>query len=353
MNSIDQVTLSKTASIQDAIQVIDQNRMGIALIIDENGKLVGTITDGDIRRALLKKISLDEPAMRLLPEKPERYRTPLTAHQDASHGDLINLMHEKVVRQIPLLDDDGRVVDLVSMDDLMPDQALPMQAVVMAGGFGKRLQPLTDETPKPMLHVGEKPIMEHIINQLRESGIEKVNVTTHFQPEKIIDHFGNGEKFGVEIDYVSEDSPLGTAGALSLMEKPDAPLLVINGDILTRVDFRALRKFHHKQKADLTVGVRQYDLQIPYGVVQTQGSQVVDLKEKPSYTFFVNAGIYLLEPSTHAYIPQNKQFDMTDLILALLADNRKVASFPIIEYWLDIGKPDDYKRAQEIMKEQG
>jgi NDP-sugar pyrophosphorylase family protein len=220
----------------------------------------------------------------------------------------------------------------------------------MAGGFGKRLLPLTQNTPKPMLPIGEQPLMERMIGQLRDAGIHRVNVTTHFEPEKIRDYFGDGERFGVNLNYVSEERPLGTAGALRLIETKKEPLLIINGDILTRVDFRAMLDFHREHQADLTVGVREYDFQVPYGVIETEGARVTGVNEKPVYKFFVNAGIYLLQPALDEFIPKDERFDMTDLIEKLIAAGRTVASFPIMEYWLDIGRLADYERAQEDVK---
>jgi NDP-sugar pyrophosphorylase family protein len=255
-----------------------------------------------------------------------------------------------VVDHLPLVDDAGRVVDLLLRRDLVGRDGSDLAAVIMAGGYGTRLRPLTEDVPKPMLPVGDRPLMEMIIEQLRESGIRRVNVTTHYLADKIKEHFDDGRDFGVEIDYVDEDRPLGTAGALGLMEAPDQPLLVMNGDILTRINFQAMLSYHREHDADLTVGVRQYDLEVPYGVVECEGSRVRRLREKPRYNFLVNAGIYLLEPSVHCYIPNGQRFDMTDLIEKLLKDGRTVVSFPIVEYWLDIGEPVDYEQAQEDVK---
>jgi len=185
------------------------------------------------------------------------------------------------------------------------------------------------------------------IEQLREGGIRQINITTHYKAEKIVDHFGDGSDFGVRINYVNEDRPLGTAGALGLMEKPNSLLLVINGDILTQMNFRAMLSYHQEHKADLTVAVRKYDLKVPYGVIENKGAFVQKLVEKPSLSFFVNAGIYLLEPSVYRYVPNGQHFDMTDLIQRLLEAKRPVASFPIVEYWLDIGQPADYDQAEK------
>jgi NDP-sugar pyrophosphorylase family protein len=259
-------------------------------------------------------------------------------------------MRERSVRQVPLLDQAGRVAELVTREDLEPAQDDCLEAVIMAGGQGLRLRPMTETLPKPMLPLGERPLMEHILGQLREAGITRVGVATHYLPEKIKDHFGDGAGFGVELSYLTEERPLGTAGALSLMQPPAGPLLVINGDILTRVDFKAMLAFHQEQDAQVTVGVRQFHMDVPYGVVQAEGGFVSELTEKPVYRFFVNAGIYLLQPAVFRYLSRGRRLDMTELIQALLAESQRVASFPIHEYWLDIGQHQDYLRAQEDLE---
>ncbi|MCI0730288.1 MAG: nucleotidyltransferase family protein [Chloroflexi bacterium] len=330
---------------------INRNAKGIALVINNDGQLVGTISDGDIRRAMLRGEGLEMQVQELLASKVGgRYPQPTTAPAGSSPELLLQMMQECSIHHIPLLAEDGRVVDMATLDELIPKQHLPMQAVIMAGGFGTRLHPLTLELPKPLLPVGDRPLMELIVNRLQEAGIHQVNITTHYLGEKIKAHFGNGHSFGVEITYVSEEQPLGTAGALGLMEAPTEPLLVINGDILTRVDFQAMLAFHRRHKADLTVAVRQYELQVPYGVMESDGPYVRRVHEKPHLTFLVNAGIYLLEPAAHHYIPCGQRFDMTDLIERLLEENRPIANFPILEYWLDIGQYADYQQAQEDVK---
>lgn len=353
MNKIDVSSLcvGPESSIHQAIACIDRGVRGIALVVDQEQRLLGTITDGDVRRAILAGINLQTPISELLTRKVNSiYPKPTTAPVGTKPDALLQLMQERSIRQVPLLDEEGRVVTLVALEDLLPKQVLPLQAVVMAGGFGTRLRPLTEEIPKPMLPVGERPLMELLMEQFYQAGIRRVNVTTHYLSEKIIEHFGDGKKFGLEIKYVTEDRPLGTAGALSLMEEPNEPLLVINGDILTRLDFRAMLSFHRKHHADLTVAVRQYDFQVPYGVMECEGSYVRQIREKPRLNFLVNAGIYLLEPSLSAYIPNGQRFDMTDLIERLLDEGRSVVSFPIVEYWLDIGQHADYEQAQEDVK---
>jgi len=349
---IDDILAGPETTIREVMKLLGRNRKGIVLLVDTDNRLIGTLTDGDIRRAMLANDPQDQPAASLLERKTgSRYELPVTAPAGTSNEELLKLMYDRAVRQVPLLDDEGRVVDLAAMDDLLSEEIPRLQAVVMAGGFGKRLRPLTDDTPKPMLPVGDKPILEHTVEQLKQVGIHRINITTHYQPEKIEDHFGDGSEFGVDIEYVSEERPLGTAGAVGLVDFGSEPMLVINGDILTRVDLQAMFRYHRKHQADMTLGVRQYDFKVPYGVVDCEGPQVRGINEKPEFAFLVNAGIYLLEPSVRQFIPPDEQFDMTDLMDALIAEGRKVVSFPIVEYWLDIGRIDDYKKAQADIKD--
>lgn len=343
--------IEQCKSILEAVTLMERSKIGIVLVVDENRRLVGTITDGDVRRAMLANVNFEQPVSALLARKAgSRFARPIAARVGADRSTYLRLLQEHGILHLPLLEEDGRVAGLVRIDDFVPDRMLSLQAVVMAGGMGTRLLPATKELPKPMLPVGDRPLMEIIIQQLRDAGIRRVNVTTHHKAEKITGYFGDGRNFGVEIAYVTEDRPLGTAGALGLMKSPEETILVINGDILSQVDFRSMLAFHREQHADLTMAVRQYDLPVPYGVVETKGPVVQRLTEKPCLNFLVNAGIYLLEPSVHSFIPNGKPFDMTDLIQRLIKEGRNVASFPILEYWLDIGETVDYKRAQEDVK---
>jgi dTDP-glucose pyrophosphorylase/CBS domain-containing protein len=346
--------ISPGHSIRAAMACIDRGRCGIALVVDQGNHLLGTITDGDMRRAVLAGTDLETPVSLILASKISTcYPKPVTAQLGAKQKTLLELLHTNVLRQLPILDNDGNVVDLVMIDDLIPTQDLPLQAVIMAGGLGTRLRPLTEDMPKPMLSVGGKPLMELMIEQLRQVGIRRVNITTHYKPERISDHFGDGSSFGVELNYVNEDKPLGTGGALGLIAAPKEPLLVINGDILTKVDFRAMLAYHREHRAVMTVAVKQYDIKVPYGVIECEGSRVCALKEKPQMHFLVNAGVYLIEPEVYGFIPNGEHFNMTDLIQWLIDADRIVVSFPIIEYWLDVGQHADYEQAQNDMKEQG
>jgi dTDP-glucose pyrophosphorylase/CBS domain-containing protein len=348
MAKVTALCVTPDATISDAMSVIDNTGRGIVLIADGERRLLATITDGDIRRAILAGINLTDSVQSLVDRKSASHSPkPHTAPMGTDYADLLKLMQEHTIRQLPLLDEAGRVVDLITLDDLMPREMLPIQAVIMAGGFGKRLHPLTEDVPKPMLPVGDRPMMEHIVDQMREAGIRRVNVSTHHLAEKITEHFGDGSEFGVDISYVSEDRPLGTAGALRLMEGAEGPLLVVNGDVLTRVDYRSMLDFHRRHGADMTVAVRQYDLQVPYGVVECEGERVHRITEKPLLNFLVNAGIYLIEPQATAHIPESTRFDMTDLIERLIEVGRRVISFPVVEYWLDIGRHTDYTQAKE------
>jgi dTDP-glucose pyrophosphorylase len=325
---------------------IDRSGKGIALVVDSDGRLISTVTDGDIRRAILAGIDLSVTVDELLPLRSLAAGAPVTAPATTPDSTLLHMMNELGIRQIPLVDEAGRVVDVVLLADLAKEYESPLRAVVMAGGFGTRLRPLTEELPKPMLPLGSRPLLELIVEQLRDAGIKQVNVATHYKGEIISDHFKDGQEFGVDIRYVKEDQPLGTVGALSLLEETDEPLLVMNGDILTRIDFRSMLSFHREHKSELTIAVKQYEFDVPYGVVLTDGVSVKGISEKPVVRQFINAGIYLLNPSVKRLIPNGQHYDIPDLIQALLTQNRSVVCFPIREYWLDIGKADHYDQAK-------
>ncbi len=348
LTEITEFCMTSDKSIRDAIAAMDASRLGIMLVVSDEGNLIGTITDGDVRRAMLANVDLASSVTVLLERKAgTQYAQPIRVQRASDPSYYLSALQEHRILHLPIVDEEDKVIGLVTRDELFSTQALPLQAVIMAGGLGTRLAPLTSDTPKPMLRIGERPLMEIIVEQLRNAGIHRVHVATHHLPEKISEHFGDGQGFGVDMLYVTEDRPLGTAGALSMIDSLHDPILVINGDILTGVDFRSILAFHREQKADLTVAVRQYDIQLPYGVVECNGAAVTGLTEKPLLKYFVNAGIYLLEPGVRALIPNGEHFDMTDLIQLLLAAGRPVASFPIREYWLDIGHQTDYARAQE------
>jgi dTDP-glucose pyrophosphorylase len=338
--AIEELCIDSAAQLFRAIEVIQRGTKQITLVVDDERRLLGTITDGDVRRSILRGITLDAPASGIM-------NTAFTTGTvDMTAAEVFVLMRLHSIRHVPLLDAEGRVADLVWVTDLLRRDEADLSAVVMAGGFGKRLRSLTADTPKPMLPMGDRPVMGHLIDQLRGSGIKEVLVTTHFMPEKIMSHFGDGSEHGLCVRYVREETPMGTAGALSLVGEFAKPVLVVNGDIVTSVDFGAMLAFHRENRADLTMGVRQCGLRVPYGVVQTDGVRVVGIREKPRYSFFISAGMYLLEPSVRAHLAAETHMDMPELIAALIAAGRSVVSFPVVEYWMDIGAIDDYERAR-------
>jgi len=349
--NLDSVLVGPASTIRGVMSSLQQSGRGIALVVDGERRLLATITDGDLRTAVLRGVDLSRPITEVIRHhKQHPYERPITAPARATREDLLRLMRRHSIRHVPLLDEEGRVRGLACESDLEGRSELPVTAVVMAGGYGRRLRPLTEEVPKPMLPVGDKPLMERIVERLREAGIRRVEITTHYKPHAIVDHFGNGERFGLDIQYVREEEPLGTAGSLRLLPPTNGPLLVVNGDILTQLDFRAMLEYHRDHRAEMTVGVRQFEMGVPYGVVESEGSLVVSLCEKPTYRIFINAGVYLLEPDVRGAIPEGRRFDMTELIHRLLEERRRVVSFPIHEFWLDIGRPADYERAQREMR---
>jgi len=333
---LDRACMPPTAPTAEAVSRLDSAGLGIVLVTDSGGRLLGTITDGDIRRALLAGRDLARPLAEFLDTKNNPvYPRPVSLPSHASPDEIRRVMTERKIRHVPLLDHNGRVVDLARLEDLIESRHQPLTAVVMAGGLGTRLRPLTEDTPKPMLPVGGRPLLERTIERLKAAGVHDVVVSTRYKARKVQEHFDDGSRFGVRVGYVTEDRPMGTAGSLRLMDRPDSTLLVLNGDVLTSVDFGAMREFHAEHDAALTVGVREYKFSVPYGVVDCDGVRVAGLREKPTYTSFVNAGVYLLEPSVFDVFPEtDAPFNMTDLIERLVEGGRAVVSFPIHEYWM-------------------
>lgn len=341
MNSWKSTLIPENSSIIDAVNIIDRSAMQIGLVVDEGRKLLGVVTDGDIRRAILNKVSLDEPVKKIMAKQP------VTAHVNDEREVLLRTMKQKILRHLPIVDDEGCVVGLETLLGLAKQECFDNPVVIMAGGEGSRLRPLTKDCPKPLLCVGDKPILEIIMENFLSSGFQRFYFSVNYKAEMIQSHFGSGEKWGAEITYIKEKKPLGTAGALSLLpERPNKPFFVMNGDLLTKVNFRHLLDFHVDNGADATMCVRQYQFQVPYGVVQTDGHHLLEVEEKPLHTFFVNAGIYVLAPRVIEMIPGDTFFDMPELFELLLKKGAKPAVFPIREYWLDIGQLGDYERAQ-------
>lgn len=334
------LTILPTARLADAISAIDAQSAQIALVVDEKRRLLGTITDGDVRRAFLKGLTLDTPVTEVM--NPQ----PTTAGIESTKTELLARMNAKGLRHIPLLDEQGVLVGLEIFKELVNPERRDNPVVLMVGGLGTRLRPLTEDTPKPLLKVGHKPILETIIEQFAEYGFHRFFLCVNFKAEKIIDHFGDGSKWGVEIKYVKEEQRMGTAGALSLLpERPDLPVVVMNGDLLTKAHFGHLLDFMDQNQAQGVMCVREYDFQVPYGVVNLDEHRITGIDEKPVHRFFVNAGIYALAPEAFDFIPKDRFFDMPELFERLIEQGRKTLAFPMREYWMDIGQIDDFHKA--------
>ncbi len=333
--------ISPTVSIRDAMQAIDQSGIQIALVVDGDGILVGTVTDGDVRRALLRSISLDDRISAIMNSNPT------VAGQHDSQQVILGMMRKTTHRCVPVVDAQRKVVRIAVLDKLIQPAEKSNSVVIMAGGLGARLSPLTDDCPKPMIKIGAKPILETILESLCEYGFKKFFFSVNYRAEVVKDYFADGSRWSVSIQYLEENKQLGTAGALSLLPHlMSDPLIVMNGDILTRVNFEQLLDFHREHRADATMCVREYDVQIPYGVVKIEEQKITSIDEKPIQRFFVNAGIYVLEPAVLNLIPNDTYTDMTTVFEKLVRDRRETVVFPVREYWLDVGQLDDLERAR-------
>ncbi len=334
------VVVAPEADLRQTIRIIDAGALQIALVVDASGRLLGTVTDGDIRRGILNGLSLEAPVSGLMNRNP----TIATAGEDREG--ILSLMKQTRLHQIPVVSHEGELVGLETMDALLQPQPRDNIVLLMAGGLGTRLRPLTEEKPKPMLHVGDRPILETILKNFVEYGFRRFYFSVNYKAEVIEEHFGNGSRWGVDIRYLREFEPLGTAGALSLLpESPAAPVVVMNGDILTRINLDALLDFHARSQAAGTVCVREFINTIPYGVVRMKDNRLVSLVEKPKETCFVSAGIYVIDPQMLRRLPGKTRIDMPALLQGALADGLNVVGFPIHEYWMDIGRAEDFERA--------
>lgn len=327
--------------IRDALQLIDSESLRIALVVDDQFSLLGVVTDGDVRRGLLKNLSINSPVYMVMNTKP------LTAKLGTARKELVKFMEKEQLLAIPLMDG-NKVAGLETLQRVGQHSKYQNPVFIMAGGFGTRLRPLTDNCPKPMLKVGNKPILEIVLNSFINAGFVNFYISTHYLPEMIRDYFGDGSKWNVKINYVHEEEPLGTGGALGLLpsDTPDLPLILINGDVLTNVDFERVLEFHNKHDAAATMCVRDYEYQVPFGVIQGEGNKITSMVEKPVQRFFVNAGIYIVSPKIRSFVRQNFRIDMPTLLEQSISQQQNVLMFPIHEYWLDIGRIEDYNRAQ-------
>lgn len=331
-------------TVHDAMIQIGHGRHHILLVVDAQRRLMGTVTDGDIRRGILNTLPLEGPVTSIMNTRPT------SVSQGTSRSACLRLMRERHILGLPEVDGAGRVTGLVTLEETVSAAAddQPNWVVLMAGGLGSRLRPLTEELPKPLLPVGGRPILETIVEQLVAHGFQHFYISVNYKAEAVKGHFGDGSRLGVEIRYLEEERPLGTAGPLSLIpEAPSAPFLVMNGDLLTKLDFAALLRYHQEHKATATVCVREFDMQVPYGVVEFDNNRVLGISEKPVHKFMVNAGIYVLEPDVIERIPSGRSFDMPDLLRTLAETAHPVFGYPIHEYWIDIGRLEDFHRAAD------
>jgi len=346
MRDWQKIILKQSDSIREAIQVLNEQSLQIALVVNESDQLVGTVTDGDIRRGLIKRCGMDTSLDEIM------FTSPTLATLEESKEDMLYKMSGAGIMQIPIVDENKHVIGLETIQHLLEKKRIDNPVFLMAGGFGARLQPLTDHMPKPLLTVGNKPILETILDQFIAAGFHNFYISVHYKAEMVRDHFGDGKNWGVTINYIYESEPLGTAGALGLLpdDLPDMPILMMNGDLLTKVNFLDLLKFHVDSGGEATMCVREYDFQVPYGVIIENDHKVADIVEKPIHKFFVNAGIYVLSPKLIKEVDGNNYLDMPHMLQEHIDADGQVNMFPVHEYWLDIGQMEQFEQAQRDSK---
>lgn len=342
MKNIDNIKLNINSTIKEALKIIDNGALQIALVVNENDILLGTLTDGDIRRGLLKGLDLNSSIESII------FKTPTIAKISDTKEEILKLALSKKLHQIPIVDERGKILGIHEIEELIKPKDKTNKVILMVGGLGTRLRPLTENTPKPMLKVGNKPILQTIVEKFAEYGYTNIIMCVNYKSHMIQDYFGDGKEFGVNIEYILENQRMGTAGALSLLkDKPNEPFFVMNGDLLTNINFEHLHNYHIATNSIGTMCVREYDFQVPYGVVNIKDSKIISIEEKPTHKFFVSAGIYMLNSEVLNYIPKNEFFDMPTLFDKLISLNQNTVSFPIREYWLDIGRMEEYKKAND------
>lgn len=343
-----EILVSPDTSMEETISVIDKGALKLALVVDSACQLLGVVTDGDIRRALIKHLSMSSEIQNVM------HKTPLVAPPNTSRSKLLNMMNAKGLTAIPILEK-GKVIGLETLQKVMDAKRYDNPVFLMAGGFGTRLKPLTDNCPKPLLKLGDKPILETILENFISSGFHQFYISTHYMPEAIREHFGDGSKWGVDIYYTHEKMPLGTGGSLGLLPSnlPDLPVIMMNGDVLTKIDFELLLEYHNLHQPICTMCVREDEYQVPYGVVEANENRITSLVEKPVHKYFINAGVYVVSRGMVKSVRQNQRIDMTELIENSIARDDYVAMFPVHEYWLDIGKMVDFYQAQKDVMQGG
>ena len=339
----EKVLVGPATPLEEAVNVLDKGGLRIVIVVDENRQLLGTLTDGDVRRALLRHVPMDIAVNMVM------CHTPQVAHPEWSREHVLSIMEATQLLQLPVINENRVVVGLETLHDLLDHRQIDNPVFLMAGGFGTRLYPLTQDCPKPLLKVGDKAILELILESFIEAGFKRFYVSTHYLPWMIQDHFGDGRRWGVTIKYVHEEAPLGTGGALGLLphDEINLPLLMMNGDLLTRVNYRGLLDFHNENNSIATMCVREYEHKVPYGVISSDGHRVTGMVEKPTQRFFINAGIYILSPELVRSVEPGTRIDMPTLLENAIGCGKEVTMFPMHEYWLDIGRIEDFHRAQD------
>ena len=341
MYKIDEIKINQNASIKETLEVIDKGAIKVAVVLSDDGLLLGILNDGDIRRALLKGMSLGDSIAGII------NKHPVVANINDTKERILELANEKKLHQIPIISN-GKLIGIQDIREFLAPKNKPNKVILIVGGLGTRLRPLTNDVPKPMLDVGNKPILHTIVENFAKYGYTDIIMCVNYKSEIIKEYFGNGDKFGVKIEYVLENQRMGTAGALSLLkERPKDDFFVMNGDLLTNVNFEYLHEYHKDSNAGASICIRKYEMQVPYGVVNVRANKVTSIEEKPTQSFFVSAGIYMFSPIVLDFIPKGVFYDMPTLFSELLKHDFPIHPFPIREYWLDIGRMDEYRRAND------
>ena len=342
MNEWEKLIIKSDITLIDAMRVIENGSVKMAFVVEDENYLKGILTDGDIRRALLAGYKLSDRIESIYTHDP------VVVHAADSNDIIIRKSIQCNSQQLPLIDKEGRLVGLKELKDLLVTYSTHSKVVIMAGGLGTRLHPLTEKVPKPLLPVGGKPMLETIIHTFKEYGFTDFIISVNYKSDMIKSYFGDGEAFDVTIEYIDEDKRMGTAGSLTLMEeKLTAPFFVVNADLLTNINYNFMLQYHLAQGADATMGTRQYEMQVPYGVIHTRNQQILDIEEKPVSKYIVSGGIYILDPNVLSMIPKDSFYDMPTLLENLIQKKKKILSFSIRErdYWKDIGCISDYECA--------
>jgi len=342
MRHWERALITPDATLRDALRNIDATGAGIALVVDAERRLLGTLSDGDIRRALIRGENLDGPC------GPFANAAPATASIDLDTASRLALLRSRKLRQLPLVDGEGRVAGLSTVSDFLEIPERSEAVVIMAGGRGTRLAELTQDTPKPMLKVGPRPMLDTVVDAFAAQGFRRLFLSINYRGEQIESHFGDGSERGLHIRYLREDSPRGTCGSLSLLPADvDGDVLVTNGDVLTKMDYGRLADDHAASDAAATVVVRDYEMQVPFGVIDADQGRVLGIEEKPSRIYRINAGVYVLSASARRVIPNDGPFDMPQLVHELLRTGGSVRAHRAEGYWVDVGRMTDFVRANE------